>query len=48
MILSINMLSFTHKENYTVANGGRTRAYNYVNLAKIKLLSLTTQHESVR
>ena len=38
---AINMSSFAHNENYTGGdgNGGRNGAYNYVNIAEIKLLS---------
>ena len=38
---AINMSSFFHNENYTGGNGGQTGAYNYVNIAEVKLLSLT-------
>ena len=38
----INMSSFAHNENYTGGNGGRDGAYNYVNIAEIKLLSGVT------
>ena len=37
---AINMSSFTHNENYTGGNGGKTGVYNYVNIAQVKLLSL--------
>ena len=41
---SINMSSFDRTQNYTGAdgNGGRTGVYNYVNIAGVKLLSLTS------
>jgi len=37
---AINMSSFAHNANYTGGNGG-TEAYNYVNIAQIKLNALT-------
>ncbi len=43
---AINMSSFTHNENYTGGNGGKTGAYNYVNIAQVKLLSLDCLSES--
>ena len=38
---AINMSSFAHNANYTGGNGGTVGAYNYVNIAQVKLNALT-------
>ena len=38
---AINMSSFAHNANYTGGHGGTPGAYNYVNIAQVKLNALT-------